>query len=168
MVVAGFDRYDLTNTPFTDCPTFTIWFAGCTHGCPGCHNIQLWDPKHFQQFTVEEVAGLIVEETEKTNIRIVTLLGGEPLQQPLDELYRLCTMLHDAGKEIWIYTGYDFDDAIQIIYPVLPLISMMKCGKYIRELSAGEGAFPATTNQKLFKNIGGDMWQEVIINQGGR
>lgn len=164
MIVAGFDRYDLTNTPFADHPTFTLWFAGCTHGCPGCQNMQLWDPKYFEQYTAKEIADLIVKETEKTNICSVTLLGGEPLQQPLDELYELCTMLHDAGKDIWIYTGYDFDDAIALLYPVLPLVSMLKCGKYIKELSAGEGAFPATTNQEVYKNIGNGMWEQMIFN----
>ena len=23
--------------------TVSVWFQGCTHRCPGCHNQELWD-----------------------------------------------------------------------------------------------------------------------------
>ena len=160
MIVAGFDRYDLINTPMADGATFTIWFAGCTHKCPGCQNEELWDPKAGQYFGVEELFKLVIEETEKTNISAVTLLGGEPIQQDINELISLCTKLNNAGKTIWVYTGYDFD---HVPPTLLEYIDYIKCGRYIEELKAKEGTFPITTNQKVYSMANG--WKEITINR---
>jgi anaerobic ribonucleoside-triphosphate reductase activating protein len=163
MVVAGLDRYDLVNTPIADGATFTIWFAGCTHKCPGCQNKALWDFNNGQNFTPQKLHDLIIKETQKTKIHTVTLLGGEPLQQNLNELHELCISLFKSNIDVWIYTGYDFDYAKSLLYPVLPFIHTIKCGRYIEELKAEEGTFPITTNQKVYSRAGG--WKPITINE---
>lgn len=160
MIVAGFDRYDLINTPMADGATFTVWFAGCTHGCKGCQNKELWDFNRGEYFSVQELHDLIVNETRKANISTVTLLGGEPLQQDLNELHELCILLFNSNFNIWIYTGYDFDQAESLLRPVMPFIYTIKCGKYIEELKV-EGRFPITTNQMVYSKAGG--WKPINI-----
>lgn len=160
MIVAGFDRYDLINTPMADGPTFTVWFAGCTHGCKGCQNKVLWDKNNGEDFSPYELFGLIVEETKKTKIRTVTLLGGEPLQQNIDDLVLLCHLLDRSGFKIWIYTGYEFD---AVPNNVLRFIDYIKCGKYIEELRTEDGSFPITKNQKVYSKAGG--WKPITINK---
>lgn len=157
MIVAGFDRYDLINTPMADGATFTVWFAGCTHGCKGCQNKVLWDKNNGEYFSAGELYDLIVRETRKTNIRVVTLLGGEPLQQDIKELRLLCQLLNRNGFKIWLYTGYDFSEVSESI---LRYIDYIKCGKYIEELKV-EGSFPITTNQKVYSKAGG--WKPINI-----
>lgn len=163
MVVAGFDRYDLVNTPMADGATFTIWFAGCTHGCKGCQNEELWDFNKGEHFSPQELHDLIIEETQKTKICTVTLLGGEPLQQNLNELHELCLLLYNSGIDIWIYTGYDFEYAESLLHPVMPFLHTIKCGKYIESLRAEEGSFPITTNQMVYSKAGG--WKPITINK---
>lgn len=154
MKVAGFDRYDLVNTPMADGATFTIWFAGCTHKCNGCQNMELWDSNAGKDFSCYELFNTIVKGTEQTNIHTVTLLGGEPLQQDIGDIELLCHMLKDAGYEIWLYTGYEIHEVPQL---VLRYIDHIKCGRYDENLRV-EGRFPITTNQKVYhKDECGDM-----------
>lgn len=163
MIVAGFDRYDLVNTPIADTATFTVWFAGCTHGCKGCQNKELWNPDNGEYFSPQELHDLIIKETQKTNIRTVTLLGGEPLQQDLDELYELCISLFKSNFNIWLYTGYDFNHAGQLLHPVMEYLHTIKCGKYIEELRLEDGSFPITSNQMVYSKTGG--WKPININK---
>lgn len=163
MRVAGFDRYDLTNTPMAGEPTFTIWFAGCTHGCKGCQNEELWDFNKGEYFSPQELHDLIIKETQKTNIHTVTLLGGEPLQQDLNELHELCISLFKSKFNIWLYTGYDFNHAESLLRPVMQFLHTIKCGKYIEELRAEDGSFPITTNQMVYSRAGG--WKPIMINK---
>lgn len=160
MIVAGFDRYDLVNTPMADEPTFTVWFAGCTHGCRGCQNMTLWDKNNGEYFSPRELHDLIIKETQKTNIHTVTLLGGEPLQQNTQDLLELLVLLDYTGFTIWVYTGYNFDEVPK---GFLRYIDYIKCGRYIEELRVDDGSFPITTNQKVYSKAGG--WKPIIINK---
>lgn len=160
MLVAGFDRYDLVNTPMADGATFTIWFAGCTHGCKGCQNKELWGSDSGKYFGWDELYDLIIKETQKTKIRTVTLLGGEPLQQNQRDLMRLCQLLDRMGFTIWVYTGYDFNE---VPTDLLRYIDYIKCGKYVEELRAEEGSFPITTNQKVYSKAGG--WKPITMKE---
>lgn len=163
MKVAGFDRYDLHNTPQSAGATFTIWFSGCTHRCDGCQNQKLWDGNYGDIFTVDELYNLIEIETSKTKIHTVTLLGGEPLQQPIHEILDLCTLLNANGYEIWLYTGYKYEEVCSIAPTILQCIDYLKCGKYIEELRADEGTFPITTNQMVYSKAGG--WKPINIKE---
>ena len=55
-----------------------IWFAGCNHRCPGCHNPQTWDPKSGRDMDLDDLSELI-NYLEKTYSSGVTLSGGDPL-----------------------------------------------------------------------------------------
>lgn len=160
MIVAGFDRYDLVNTPMADGATFTIWFAGCSHRCRGCQNRELWDGSKGEHFNPYELYDLIIKETQKTKIRTVTLLGGEPLDQVRKDLILLCQLLDEAGFTIWVYTGYPFDGVPR---DLLRYIDYIKCGRYIEELRADEGTFPITTNQMVYSKAGD--WKPITINR---
>ena len=54
----------------------SIYFAGCTHHCPGCHNPQSWEPDQGEEFTIPQ----LLERIDTAGMN-VTFSGGDPLYQ---------------------------------------------------------------------------------------
>ncbi|WP_080846047.1 anaerobic ribonucleoside-triphosphate reductase activating protein [Cytobacillus gottheilii] len=77
-----------------------IFFAGCPHQCPGCHNPASWHMQNGTDMSVEEV----VQEALNP-LTDITLSGGEPFLQA-KEVKLVAKRLKSLGKHIWAYTGY--------------------------------------------------------------
>lgn len=150
LTIANFDRFDVVNNIGEDKPSFTIWFSGCTIRCDGCHNKQLWDKSSGNEMAVDDVVDIVVNECHKLNTDTVVLLGGEPLDQELRDLYQLCADIRLHGIRIWLYTGYNYDE-IPIV--IKECIDVIKCGRYIDGLKCD--GFPPSTNQELWERIDG-------------
>ena len=81
----------------------SIYFAGCSHHCHGCHNPQSWDPASGEEVDIEAILGRIEE-----NDFDVTFSGGDPLYQ-VEKLTELAKRIKMCGRNIWCYTGYSFE-----------------------------------------------------------
>lgn len=158
LIIAKLDRCDFINSPNSDTMAFTIWFSGCHFRCKGCHNKQLWYVDSGSVYEVNDLIQIITHETGKYGVNDIVFLGGEPLDQDKSELLKLCIAMNDIGKNIWLYTGYDFDD-IPIV--IRDLCYTIKCGRYIEELR-DESKFPITTNQKVYRKIAG-VWKQIDL-----
>ena len=85
-----------------------VWFSGCSHNCPGCHNKEEQNPKAGRPFTEEDI-NFILTELEKSNYRGVSILGGEPFE-PYNtaDVFKLCKRIKEKfsdKKSIWIWSG---------------------------------------------------------------
>lgn len=90
----------------------SIYFAGCSHHCEGCHNPESWDFNQGIEYSAQE---LLIELT-KYNSQKITLSGGDPLDQNLEELSELLFNLkYDPNCNIWCYTGYTFEQILDWI-----------------------------------------------------
>lgn len=152
LFVAKLDRYDMVNNPQCNTACFTIWFAGCNFHCNECQNPQLWDRKFGGEWSTSDLYNTIIFNCYKFNYNTVVFLGGEPLQQDKQELLSLCQLLHEKGINIWIYTGYELE---QIDKEILECVHTIKCGMYKSELR--QDGFPASSNQKVYRSIAGDL-----------
>ncbi|HYH04502.1 MAG TPA: 4Fe-4S cluster-binding domain-containing protein, partial [Bacillota bacterium] len=56
----------------------SVFFQGCLHACPGCHNPQTWSRDGGSEYTVAE---LLTELKLTPLISGVTFSGGEPFLQ---------------------------------------------------------------------------------------
>ena len=83
----------------------SIYFAGCTHHCPGCHNPQSWNPDDGHEMSVDE----ILEQVREYGLN-VTFSGGDPLMQIDNGLLHLADRIHSLGLNIWCYTGYTIEE----------------------------------------------------------
>ncbi len=54
-----------------------IFFAGCPHHCPGCHNPSSWKMTNGKEMSIDE----IFEEVASNPLTDVTFSGGEPFIQ---------------------------------------------------------------------------------------
>ena len=87
----------------------TLWVAGCSHHCIGCHNANTWGFKSGQVFD-EEYKAELFKVLEKPYIKGITLSGGEPL----DSLNDVCDLLEEIkekhpSKDVWLFSGYTME-----------------------------------------------------------
>lgn len=124
----------------------SIYFAGCTHECPGCHNPQSWDPKSGRDVTIDELLKVI-----DYNDFNVTFSGGDPLFQAeeVTELaHRIKAELH---KNIWCYTGYLWENIVDDprFRPLLETIDVLVDSPFILSQRDIELRFRGSSNQRI-------------------
>ena len=130
----------------------TLWVAGCSHHCKFCHNPETWDYNQGATSLKDE----LFEKLNKPYIKGLTLSGGDPLAQSdkcLNELYQLLVEYKKTfpGKDIWIYSGYTYEEAVKhpLRVKILSLCDVMVDGPYIhakRDLSL---PFRGSSNQRI-------------------
>lgn len=131
---------------------FEIYLAGCKGPhCPGCHNPESWD---FSQgkYWQDEIDSITYKITEfSCLIDRIYLLGGEPLDQDLSEIFKLASMLKQTGKEIWLFTGKSYEE---VPFNLMGLIDYVKHGRYddtLKELKEQYGVTLGSSNQGVVK-----------------
>ena len=90
---------------------FSIFVQGCSHHCPGCHNQDSWEPGVGTETSIDELYERIMSNKLDCG---VTFSGGEPFEQAA-ACAVLARRLKEAGKSIWAYTGYLFEDLMALI-----------------------------------------------------
>ena len=126
----------------------SIYFAGCHHKCPGCHNPQSWDPEGGTAMTVEQIMAEIIE-----NDFNVTFSGGDPLYQDPEALLELATAIRDAGYTLWCYTGFLYEEIKNNprYAELLPLFETVVDGPFIEALRDTSLLFRGSSNQRLIR-----------------
>lgn len=134
----------------------TIYFAGCPHHCEGCHNPQSWNPEGGRVMTADEI--LDVVEDNGFN---VTFSGGDPLLQ-IDALLPLAAAIRRRGYNIWLYTGYTFEQiaASPRLRPVLDAVDVVVDGPFILSLRDTGLRFRGSSNQRVLYCPSGHPWDE--------
>ncbi len=85
-----------------------LFVQGCHFHCENCFNPETWDFDGGKEWT-EEVKNKFLELANKSYIKRISILGGEPLaKENLDDVLDLVNefRLSSPQKSIWLYTGY--------------------------------------------------------------
>ena len=128
-----------------------IWTQGCPHHCPGCHNPETHDFKNGYDLEITE----IIDEIDKLEGQNgITFSGGDPMMQP-----EACTILakycHKKGLNVWCYTGYKYEELIEIskkkpaILDFLKQIDVLIDGKFILSEKSYDVIFRGSKNQRI-------------------
>ena len=130
----------------------TLWAAGCNHHCPGCHNSWTWDYNLGKNWA--DVKDRLYKNLSKPYIKGLTLSGGDPLDQSPDDLkdliYILSTIRKDfPDKDIWLYTGYVYEDLNDLQRKVLENVDVLIDGPYIQEQRDITLPFRGSKNQRI-------------------
>ncbi len=132
----------------------TMWVAGCSHHCRGCHNPETWD--YNQGKALRDVRKDLYEQLDKSYIKGLTLSGGDPLDQSnlsLLELYLLLRQIKKKfpEKDIWIYSGYTYEDILKDKFKklVLSQCDVLVDGPYKYALRDTSLAFRGSSNQRI-------------------
>ncbi len=147
---------DIVNGTIVDGPGIrtSIYFAGCTHHCQGCHNPQSWNPYGGELMSVNDLMGVIED-----NGFNVTFSGGDPFCQ-IEALLPLAEEIKRSGKTIWCYTGYTVGQIreSESLSRLLPYIDVLVDGPFVERLRNTSLRFRGSSNQRLL--VGPDFVEE--------
>ena len=135
-----------------------IYTAGC-NGCPhctNCHNPESWDFSkgsfyngNYKNFILNKIKNF------DSLIDNIMIFGGEPLDNPIEEIIILLKDLKSSNKKIWLFTRFEIEEVKDKLKDNIYLIDFIKTGKYIPELSVEKNEYYginlATSNQKILK-----------------
>lgn len=129
----------------------TIFFSGCTFGCPGCFNKDIWSFNSGAPFTKEVMDNFITKANNK-HISGVCILGGEPFQQDLDILLEFVVRLKkEVGKPIHIWSGYLYEDIISDDkkFRILQLVDTLVDGQFKMDKKDLNLRYRGSSNQRV-------------------
>ena len=111
---------------------YSIYFAGCTHACKGCHNKESWCPDNGTLITEEYLDKIINEINLNPILDGITLSGGDPLYNPEEMLEVVKYLKEKTGMNIWLYTGYTIEELRKDNkrMPVLEYVDTIVDGKF--------------------------------------
>lgn len=114
-----------------------LWFSGCSHKCPGCHNPETWNPEVGENFT-EETIQKIVSLCNNDYTSGLTLTGGDPFfpANNSEMFYFLREFKEELpNKTVWAWTGFTYEYIIQRpeMRRILDYIDILIDGKFDAE-----------------------------------
>lgn len=129
----------------------SVYFAGCRHRCPGCHNPQSWDFNAGTEMTADEIM-----DTIKRNGFNVTLSGGDPFYQPADELLDLIRKINAEGLTVWAYTGFLYEELLEnpAHRAIVDSLEAVVDGPFIESLRDTDLIFRGSSNQRIILSGG--------------
>lgn len=118
----------------------------CPHHCEGCHNPETWDKANGKDVTID----YCFERLTESSITNVTFSGGEPFEQA-DALCELAKRLIAVGKNIWIYSGYTFEQIIadESKRKLLELCTVLVDGRFVLAQKGINMRFKGSSNQRI-------------------
>lgn len=124
----------------------SVYLAGCTHHCPGCHNPQSWDFGGGTPMTVDEIVADVAADEED-----ITLTGGDPLQQPKALLPLVKELKSRLHSNIWCYTGYSWSQLVADVQlrPILDYLDVVVDGEFVQAKRDIGLRFRGSSNQRL-------------------
>ncbi len=141
----------------------SIYFAGCKHQCPGCHNPQSWDFNGGREMTIPE----IVAEVERHGFN-VTFSGGDPLYQ-LPAITELAKALRAEDYTIWCYTGFLYEELVAKANcsALFEQLEVLVDGPFVEQKRDISLLFRGSSNQRLIdlrKSTPGDihLWHSAF------
>ena len=92
-----------------------LWVSGCSLHCRGCHNPETWSLKSGKLFD-ENAKKELFEALDKPYIKGITFSGGHPLED--ENVECVCNLILEIKdkfpeKDIWLYTGFKYEDIIE-------------------------------------------------------
>lgn len=140
---------DIIEDTTVDGPGFrtSIYCAGCSHACKGCHNPQSWDFNGGREMTTEEIMKII----EADPYADVTFSGGDPMYQAEGFIELARAIRERTNKTIWCYTGFTYEALLKMPKQreLLELIDVLVDGPFVESLRDPDLLFRGSSNQRI-------------------
>lgn len=125
----------------------SVYCAGCTNACPGCHNPQSWDVAGGTMMEVDD----ILERIAREDFCDVTFTGGDPMFQATAFAELAHKVKRKMGKDIWCYTGYTFEQCLAHgdRRGLLETVDTLVDGRFVQALRDTGLLFRGSSNQRI-------------------
>ena len=154
MRYAKIRKYDISNAPGI---CTTLFVSGCTHNCEGCFNKEQQDFTYGNDFT-KEIEDEFIEYSKSKQVKAVNILGGEPMQQLMDDtLLKLLKRIKlEVNKPIWLWSGYTFEE----------IVNNPKRAEILREVDVLiDGKFEADKRDLMLKYKGSSNQRVIDVKK---
>lgn len=141
---------DVVNGPGTRC---TLFVSGCEHMCKGCYNKSTWSLNSGILYD-KQVEDRIIKDLNDELIprQGLSLSGGDPLNpENVDTILSLVkrVKLECKNKNIWVWTGYTFEDLSEKQKEVLEYIDFVVDGKFVEAQKDLSLLWRGSSNQRI-------------------
>lgn len=166
MNIAQIRKYDIANGTGI---RVSIFVSGCRHACKGCFNQDYWSFSYGEKLDKDKIE-YIKELSKSEFVSGITILGGEPFQQDLDELYFLISEVKSIlrpEQDIWIYSGYTYEELIpnHKAKNILDICDVLVDGKFDEGLKNLRLKFKGSSNQRVI-NLHNSTANKIEILNG--
>ena len=129
----------------------SVYFAGCAHNCPGCHNPESRDPRAGAELAAAFAREIARKVNANPLLDGVTLSGGDPLYNPEALLEFLKFLKLRTRANVWCYTGYVYERILKdpARARCLKYIDTLVDGPFIAALRDPSLAFIGSRNQRI-------------------
>lgn len=124
----------------------SIYFAGCRHACPGCHNPHTWPFDAGEPMTLQALYDRVID-----NECDVTFTGGDPIYSAA-KILPLARAIVDAGYRIWLYTGFTYEELLTLgdeVQALLACVDTIVDGPFVEALRDPDLHFRGSSNQRI-------------------
>ena len=136
---------------------FVIFFQGCPHKCPECHNQETWDDNGGMGIDVFDFNVMLEEEIKRNPmLNGITLSGGEPFIQS-EAATAIAQKVKQHELTVWTYTGFTYESLIKNEQhrKLLLFTDVLVDGPYMKDLKDESLRFRGSSNQRILKIVGG-------------
>ena len=141
-------QMDISNGPGV---RVSIFMQGCTFNCKNCFNPETHDFKGGKDLDDKSINKLI-DLSNHEYISGLSILGGEPLHpKNIDGTTKLAKIYKETypDKNIWVWTGYKFDDEILKDKEIFKYIDVLVDGQFKEELYSPILKWKGSSNQRV-------------------
>ncbi|WP_326944700.1 radical SAM protein [Amycolatopsis sp. NBC_01307] len=120
-----------------------VWTQGCSVRCPGCFNPQTWTTRGGTLLPWRELVSRVLAIE---GIEGVTLLGGEPFDQP-EPLGAFASAVRSAGLSVMTFTGRVLEDLPPS--KLLEATDLLVDGPYLADRPESSRPWVGSVNQRF-------------------
>lgn len=130
---------------------FAIWLQGCSLHCTRCCNPEMLPRAGGTILAVDELLAQLQSEHEQRSLAGITLLGGEPFEQP-GGAAAIAAGAQGLGLTVLVFTGYEYEDLQErddpSIQALLAATDLLIDGPYREELPEPSRRWIGSANQR--------------------